>query len=232
MANQLQQFEFGTVKRSEIKLADYNPRTIYEQNQKKLYKSIKENGLVEPLVWNKRTKRLVSGHQRITVADKIYKKDYDVPVAIIDVDEDKEKKLNVQLNNSNLQGDWDLNLLENLSLDISFEDMGFTESDVDLMFDGQVAYNNEPVEEYDSDEDIKNMEMIEDEKDKLVDLKMKKKKAREQMKNDDAIDFYTTIIFPDNQSKQEFYKTIGIPATEPFVSFDQVKRYFENKESE
>ena len=177
MANQLQQFEFGTVKRSEIKLADYNPRTIYEENQKKLYKSIKENGLVEPLVWNKRTKRLVSGHQRITVADKIYKKDYDVPVAIIDVDEDKEKKLNVQLNNSNLQGDWDLNLLENLSLDISFEDMGFTESDVDLMFDGQVAYNNEPVEEYDSDEDIKNMEMIEDEKDKLVDLKMKKKKS-------------------------------------------------------
>lgn len=202
MANQLQQFEFGTVKRSEIKLADYNPRTIYEQNQKKLYKSIKENGLVEPLVWNKRTKRLVSGHQRITVADKIYKKDYDVPVAIIDVDEDKEKKLNVQLNNSNLQGDWDLNLLENLSLDISFEDMGFTESDVDLMFDGQVAYNNEPIQEDDSDEDIKNMEMIEDEKDKLVDLKMKKKKAREQMKNDDAIDFYTTIIFPDNQSKQ------------------------------
>ncbi|CDK35049.1 ParB domain protein nuclease [Ligilactobacillus salivarius cp400] len=230
MANQLQQFEFGTVKRSEIKLADYNPRTIYEENQKKLYKSIKENGLVEPLVWNKRTKRLVSGHQRITVADKIYKKDYDVPVAIIDVDEDKEKKLNVQLNNSNLQGDWDLNLLENLSLDISFEDMGFTESDVDLMFDGQVAYNNEPIEENDSDEDIKNMEMIEDEKDKLVDLKMKKKKAREQMKNDDAIDFYTTIIFPDNQSKQGFYKTIGIPATEPFVSFDQVKRYFKNKE--
>ena len=155
MANQLQQFEFGTVKLSEIKLADYNPRTIYEENQKKLYKSIKENGLVEPLVWNKRTKRLVSGHQRITVADKIYKKDYDVPVAIIDVDEDKEKKLNVQLNNSNLQGDWDLNLLENLSLDISFEDMGFTESDVDLMFDGQVAYNNEPIEEDDSDEDIK-----------------------------------------------------------------------------
>lgn len=230
MANQLQQFEFGTVKRSEVKLADYNPRTIYEENQKKLYKSIKENGLVEPLVWNKRTKRLVSGHQRITVADKIYKKDYDVPVAIIDVDEDKEKKLNVQLNNSNLQGDWDLNLLENLSLDISFEDMGFTESDVDLMFDGQVAYNNEPVEEDDTDEDIKNMEMIEDEKDKLVDLKMKKKKAREQMKNDDAIDFYATIIFPDNQSKQEFYKTIGIPATEPFVSFDQVKRYFKNKE--
>lgn len=230
MANQLQQFEFGTVKRSEVKLADYNPRTIYEENQKKLYKSIKENGLVEPLVWNKRTKRLVSGHQRITVADKIYKKDYDVPVAIIDVDEDKEKKLNVQLNNSNLQGDWDLNLLENLSLDISFEDMGFTESDVDLMFDGQVAYNNEHVEEDDTDEDIKNMEMIEDEKDKLVDLKMKKKKAREQMKNDDAIDFYTTIIFPDNQSKQEFYKTIGIPATEPFVSFDQVKRYFKNKE--
>ena len=97
MTKELQHFEFGKIKRSQIKFADYNPRIIDESNQKKLIKAIKENGLIEPLVWNKRTGVLVGGHQRLTAADKIYrKKDYDVPVAIIDVDEKTEKKLNVQ----------------------------------------------------------------------------------------------------------------------------------------
>lgn len=63
MAKELQHFEFGTVKRSQIKFADYNPRIIDESNQKKLIKAIKENGLIEPLVWNKRTGVLVGGHQ-------------------------------------------------------------------------------------------------------------------------------------------------------------------------
>lgn len=142
MSKSLQQFEYGTVKRSQIKFADYNPRIIDESNQKKLVKAIRENGLIEPLVWNKRTGVLVGGHQRLTAADKIYrKKDYDVPVAIIDVDEKTEKKLNVQLNNPSMQGDWDLDELFNLSQDVSFEDMGFNKSDIDFMFDGDVDFD-------------------------------------------------------------------------------------------
>ena len=41
MAKQLQHFKFGTVKRSQIKFADYNPRIIDETNQKKLVKAIR-----------------------------------------------------------------------------------------------------------------------------------------------------------------------------------------------
>ena len=48
MTKELQHFKFGTVKRSQIKFADYNPRIIDESNQKKLIKAIKENGLIEP----------------------------------------------------------------------------------------------------------------------------------------------------------------------------------------
>lgn len=146
MAKQLQQFEFGTLKRSQIRFATYNPRVIDDSNQKKLIKGIRENGLVEPLVVNKRTgNTLVSGHQRLTASDKIYRKDYDVPVAIIDVDEQTEKKLNVQLNNPSMQGDWDLSALADLSFDndISFEDMGFDASDIDLMYDGEIDINGE-----------------------------------------------------------------------------------------
>ena len=133
MSKPLQRFKYGTVKRSQIKFADYNPRIIDESNQKKLIKAIRENGLIEPLVWNKRTGVLVGGHQRLTAADKIYrKKDYEVPVAIIDVDEKTEKKLNVQLNNPSMQGEWDLDELAKLSDDVSFEDMGFNKADIDF----------------------------------------------------------------------------------------------------
>ena len=146
MTKELQQFEFGTLKRSQIKFATYNPRIIDDSNQKKLIKGIRENGLVEPLVVNKRTgNTLVSGHQRLTAADKIYKKDYDVPVSIIDVDEETEKKLNVQLNNPSMQGEWDLSALADLAIDdgISFEDMGFDAGEIDLMFDGEIDINGE-----------------------------------------------------------------------------------------
>ena len=43
MSQPLQRFEYGTVKRSQIKFADYNPRIIDESNQKKLVKAIKRN---------------------------------------------------------------------------------------------------------------------------------------------------------------------------------------------
>ncbi|CCI85074.1 hypothetical protein FC52_GL000614 [Lactobacillus pasteurii DSM 23907 = CRBIP 24.76] len=84
------------------------------------------------------------GHQRLTAADTIYQSnDYDVPVAIIDVDTKTEKKLNVQLNNPSLQGSWNLDELLKLSDDVSFEEMGFDQSDIDNMFDGQVAFSSD-----------------------------------------------------------------------------------------
>lgn len=169
---ELQHFKFGTVKRSQIKFADYNPRIIDESNQKKLIKAIRENGLIEPLVWNKRDGVLVGGHQRLTAADKIYrKKDYDVPVAIIDVDEKTEKKLNVQLNNPSMQGDWDLNELADLSKDVSFEDMGFNKADIDFMFDGELDFDGKEKEELQpSKKETPYDDEVEDEKDKMAGL--------------------------------------------------------------
>lgn len=147
----LKNFEFGTIKRSQIKFADYNPRKIDKSNQDKLINAIKDHGLIEPVVWNQRTGVLVGGHQRLTAADMIYNsKDYDVPVAIIDVDERTEKKLNVQLNNPSMQGSWDLDELLKLSTDVSFGDMGFDRSDIEDMFDGQVDFDGNFI----SDDDL------------------------------------------------------------------------------
>lgn len=229
MAKDLQQFEFGTLKRSEIKKAKYNPRIIDESNQRKLVKAIRENGLVEPLVVNKRTgNTLVSGHQRLTAADKIYRKDYDVPVAIIDVDKKTEKKLNVQLNNPSMQGDWDLSALADLSFDndISFEDMGFDASDIDLMYDGEIDINGEFKDDEPDEEKKKTLEEIEKEKAGLEELKQQKKKARKEMQDQDVIDFYCKVVFPSNEAKRKFFKKANIPANEEYVTIDQLKRGF------
>lgn len=234
MAKELQHFEFGKIKRSQIKFADYNPRIIDESNQKKLIKAIKENGLIEPLVWNKRDGVLVGGHQRLTAADKIYrKKDYDVPVAIIDVDEKTEKKLNVQLNNPSMQGDWDLNELADLAKDVSFEDMGFNKADIDFLYDGDVDFDGQFIEDdKPSKKETNYDDEVEDEKDKMAGLaEFNKKKAdfRHKDQDDTIINFYTKVVFPDNQTKEEFYKKANIPANEEFITFDQLKRYFEKE---
>jgi len=52
---------------AEIIPAAYNPRTIDEASLAGLSRSVEEFGYVEPLIINKRSGRLVSGHQRLKV---------------------------------------------------------------------------------------------------------------------------------------------------------------------
>lgn len=224
--------EVKSIPRNQIKEADYNPRIIDEDNLKKLTKDIREHGLVTPLVWNKRTGVLVSGHQRLAAMDKIHrKKDCEVPVAVIDVDEKEERQLNVQMNNPSLQGSWDLNALADLRDDgVSFEDMGFNKADIDFMFDGEVDFdaNDDEFSGVDdgdngtdkqpavSKRDTPLDEDVEDEKDKLADMgqftgeegleKFNKKKAEFRHKDNDTtiINFYTKVVFPDNDTKKSF----------------------------
>ena len=252
MAKQLQQFEFGTIKRSEISLAEYNPRIIDESNQKKLVRNIRQNGLIEPVVWNKRTGVLVGGHQRIAAADKIFRSDYDVPVAIIDVDERQEKILNVTLNNSTSQGEWNLNLLESMTLDndIGFDELGFDKGDVEFMFGKDIMNELDEPEQAENDENGQSDEYyertdspelpdapdeideVENEKDKLAEFNEKKASFRRKDEDNTIIDFYTKIVFPDNETKQEFYKKANIPAYEEYITWDMVKRYFDKGSEE
>ena len=190
--------------------------------------------------------------------DKIHrKKDYEVPVAVIDVDEKEEKQLNVQMNNPSLQGSWDLGALASLRDDgISFEDMGFDKGDIDFMYDGEVDFDDDVLGDINSDDDDNNNDQqsslskrdtpmnaeVEDEKDKLADMsqftgeegleKFNEKKADFRHKDNDTtiINFYTKIVFPSNDAKKEFYQKANIPANEEYVTFDQVKRYFERND--
>ncbi|WP_099465167.1 ParB N-terminal domain-containing protein [Parabacteroides provencensis] len=126
------------LKRSAIHFADYNPRTLSEEEKKTLKRGIKKFGLVGGLVVNKCTgMTVVSGHQRLTVMDELNKfpdNDYALRVDLIDVDDKQEKELNILLNNPNAQGKWDADKLRSLVPDIDWQDAGLT--DVDLNWIG------------------------------------------------------------------------------------------------
>ena len=96
------------MKVSEIETADYNPRVSLKPGDPewdRLASIIDEYGMVEPLVWNERTNRLVGGHQRLQI---LKHQGHDtVDVSVVDLDEEREKALNVALNNPNAQSKWD-----------------------------------------------------------------------------------------------------------------------------
>lgn len=107
-------------KLSDIIPADYNPRTITDKALLGLENSITEFGLVQPLVWNKRTKRLIGGHQRLKVLQR--QGFVDTEVIEVDLDETKEKALNITLNNQKIQGEFDYEKLKELLDEIKLQD--------------------------------------------------------------------------------------------------------------
>ena len=77
--------------------------------------------------FNRRTGRLVGGHQRLKVLQE--KGVAEVEVSVVDLDEDRERALNVALNK--VQGDWDQEKLAALLAEL--EEHGFDLSDSGLI---------------------------------------------------------------------------------------------------
>ncbi|WP_151191923.1 ParB N-terminal domain-containing protein [Desulfotomaculum copahuensis] len=139
----------------QINPAPYNPRKDLkpgEPEYEKLRRSIQEFGFVEPLVWNKRTGNLVGGHQRLKVL--IEQGVREVEVSVVDLDDQRERALNIALNK--ISGDWDneklKDLLEELDTgDFDIELTGFTEAEIeDLMIQFHVEKKADP-DEFDAD---------------------------------------------------------------------------------
>lgn len=126
-----------TMKLKDLHPADYNPRVELKPGDAEyeaLSGSIERFGLVEPLVFNKRTGTLVSGHQRLNVLKAQGKTEAEV--VIIDTDEEHEKLANVAINK--IEGDWDYQKLQELFEEIDTEDIrftGYTEEEINNLFD-------------------------------------------------------------------------------------------------
>jgi len=89
---------------TELDPAPYNPRSISPDALDGLRHSVERFGLVEPIVWNQQTGRVVGGHQRLKVLQSMG--ETETQVVVVDLTEVEEKALNVALNNPAIAGDF------------------------------------------------------------------------------------------------------------------------------
>ncbi len=118
-----------------------NPRRISEAELEALTRSIREFGLVDPIIARKADNTLIGGHQRLLAARRLGLKE--VPVIYLDISKEKAQLLNVALNK--ISGDFDEELLARLlsdlaqtpELDLTLS--GFEEKDIRQMLKGLEA---------------------------------------------------------------------------------------------
>lgn len=178
----------------DINPAKYNPRVQLkpgDQEWDALKNSLDRFGVATPLVVNETTGNLVSGHQRLAVLKQ--SGETRVEVVIIQMDEDKEKLLNVALNK--IEGEWDEEKLKELFDEVDDEDIkftGFTEEDIEALYDGE-----EP--DYDEDEEPEEQE----EKDSSP-------KEEKEEKDPDLLEFSVFLSFSTKEAAEAWLEERGV----------------------
>lgn len=143
--NKIKQPESREIQRSQINFANYNPRRITPEARKKLKSNLKRVGILGGIVWNEITGNLVSGHQRVSVIDEVNKynsetkgNDYLIRVEVVQMDEKTEKEQNIFMNNRNVQGDFDIDMLKDLLGGIDYNLAGLDDFDLNMMGIGDI----------------------------------------------------------------------------------------------
>src|SRR5437762_2314130 len=112
-------FEIRILPLDQLKPAAYNPRRPLAPKSpayRKLKADLAEFGLVEPLVWNELTGRVVGGHARLRILKELGATE--APVSVVRLDEVREKALNIVLNNQEAQGRYDPAKLADLLVEL------------------------------------------------------------------------------------------------------------------
>jgi len=84
--------------------AGYNPRHISPEAQAGLRRSLEKFGLADKIVWNRRSGRVVGGHQRLDILLRAGVER--ARVVVVDLDDEAEKAMNVTLNNPLIAGEF------------------------------------------------------------------------------------------------------------------------------
>ena len=92
-----------------------NPRRISDEELESLTRSIREFGLVEPIIARKEDLQVIGGHQRLLAARRLGLKQ--VPVVLVDLSEEQARLLNLALNR--ISGTWDQELLGRLLAELA-----------------------------------------------------------------------------------------------------------------
>lgn len=224
------------LKRSQIKPASYNPRTISDEGRKQLKRSIKLYGVVGGIVVNQATGyTIVGGHQKVAVLDELNKydkstneNDYTLRVELINVDEKTEKQLNITLNNPNVGGNWDFDALAKLVPDIDWKDAGLTDADLNMIGVDYLLQTEEensiadalsdmmaPVtDQKEADKAAKQLERAE----KIAHRKEVKQKVKENaQKQAESMDAYVMLSFDTYEAKAAFCERFGYDPYSKFI---------------
>ena len=122
----IQEIEITHLPIGELRPDPANPRRISDDELESLTRSIREFGLIDPIIARRENKVVIGGHQRLLAARKLGIKK--VPVVLVDLSEDQAHLLNLALNK--ISGSWDQELLARLLADLN------EVSDVDLTLSG------------------------------------------------------------------------------------------------
>lgn len=137
--NKIPEAETRKIPRSEINFATYNPRKIEEEAKKKLSVNVRKK-LYGGIVWNEKTKNLVSGHQRVSIADKANKynhetkeNDYWITVSVANLNHKEEKEQNLFFNAKGTQGEFDYKKLALIYHEVDISVTGLDDVDVSMI---------------------------------------------------------------------------------------------------
>ena len=215
--------------RANLKAAPWNPRQIDDEAKKKLRSSLKRVGLVSPIVWNKRTGTIVSGHQRLDLLDQLEgRRDYELDVAVIDVAEKTEKEINIFLNNELASGTWDINKLDSLMKDgLDFGNCGFEKFELQVLLPSFAAPMSEGLREASDAVGQLVGEVTED----VLKKRAMRKQIREGMQARDAIkqpeiqdpEMYVVLCFRNRGETEKFLALMSLPTSDKYISGEVVQ---------
>lgn len=154
----VQQIQVEQVPIDELRPDPANPRRISDQELEALTRSIREFGLVDPVIARKEDGTVIGGHQRLLAARRLGYKT--VPVVFVDLSQEQARLLNLALNK--ISGSFDQELLARLlsqlnevpDLDLTLS--GFEEDELKkLLRSLDAREKRERMETFDLDEALK-----------------------------------------------------------------------------
>ena len=135
-----------------------NPRRISDEELEALTRSIREFGLIDPIIARREDQVVIGGHQRLLAARKLGLKQ--APVILLDLSEEQAHVLNLALNR--ISGTWDQELLARLLgelkdvPDVDLTLTGFSEDELHKHLKGlDIREKRERLETFDLDEALK-----------------------------------------------------------------------------
>jgi len=106
----IKKWETRVVKLSDVVPQSNNPRVIDLASLNGLRASLGRFGYVELVVWNERTRHIISGHQRFAVLQQ--EGVIEAPMIVVDMSVEEEMGASLTMNNPMIEGEFDEPVME------------------------------------------------------------------------------------------------------------------------